>query len=139
MPAGVIHEFITHLCYLALRFLPSFERVAAAWSKHGDDAIFKYDDLDALVIGGAVHARLRFTSHSAPDCFTLTVRGTARLGGNGSVSAAFAPGEATKGGPQLSPLVNQFANGSTLIRSSMSGFRNKIMQKTPYEGLRRVS
>src|SRR4051812_43227387 len=60
LPAGVIHEFITPLCYLALRFLPSWDRVAAAWSKHGDEPLFKYDDLDALVIGGPVHARIRF-------------------------------------------------------------------------------
>src|SRR3954469_6031840 len=52
LPAGVIHEFITHLCYLALRFMPgsdtedgTFSRVAAAWSKHGDEPPFKYDDL----------------------------------------------------------------------------------------------
>jgi hypothetical protein len=40
-----------------------------------------------------------------------------------------------KGGQQLSPLVNQFANGTHLMASSVRGFRNKIMQKTPYEGL----
>jgi len=136
MPAGVIHEFITHLCYLALRFLPSYERVGAAWSKHGDDAIFKYDDLDALIIGGAVHARVRFTSHSAPDCFTLTVRGTRGWAETDLFQPHLRLVKPRKGGAQLSPLVNQLANGSTLIKSSVSGFRNKIMQKTPYEGLR---
>src|SRR3954470_8552720 len=76
LPAGVIHEFITHLCYLTLRFLPSWDRVAAAWSQHGGEPLFKYDDLDALVIGGPAHARIRFTSHASPDCFMVTVRGT---------------------------------------------------------------
>ncbi|HSV16535.1 MAG TPA: Gfo/Idh/MocA family oxidoreductase, partial [Tepidisphaeraceae bacterium] len=79
LPCGIIHEFITHLCYLALRFMPkdaAFDRVAAAWSKHGSDALFKFDDLDATVITGDVHARLRFTSHAAPDCFAVTVRGS---------------------------------------------------------------
>src|SRR5207248_11360376 len=67
LPAGVLHEFVTHLCYLALRFLPSWDRVAAAWSNHGDDTLFKYDDLDALVVGGPIHGRIRFSCHTAPD------------------------------------------------------------------------
>lgn len=136
LPAGVIHEFISHLSYLALRFLPSIDRVRAAWSKHGDDTVFKYDDLDALVIGGAVHARLRFTSHSAPDCFTLTVRGNKGW----AETDLFQPHVRTvvprRGGAQLSPLVNQWVNGTTLIKASVRGFSNKILQKTPYEGLR---
>ncbi|HZK80673.1 MAG TPA: hypothetical protein VFC46_06385, partial [Humisphaera sp.] len=136
LPAGVIHEFITHLCYLTLRFLPSFERVTSAWSKHGSDTVFKYDDLDALVIGGPVHARIRFTSHSAPDCFTMTVRGTKGWVETDLFQPHLRVVGPRKGGKQLEPLVNQFANGATLLKSSFTGFRNKIMQKTPYEGLR---
>ncbi len=136
LPAGVIHEFITHLCYLTLRFLPSFERVTAAWSKHGDDTVFKYDDLDALVIGGAVHARIRFTSHAAPDCFTLTVRGTRGWVETDLFQPHLRVVVPRKGGQQLSPLVNQFANGAGLVSASFRGFRNKVLQKTPYEGLR---
>lgn len=136
LPAGVIHEFITHLCYLALRFAPNFQRVSAAWSKHGDDSIFKYDDLDALVIGGSVHTRIRFTSHAAPDAFTLTVRGTRGWAETDIFQPHLKVVVPRKGGPQLSPLVNQWVNGRTLMKSSVSGLKNKIMQKTPYEGLR---
>ncbi|HZL33987.1 MAG TPA: Gfo/Idh/MocA family oxidoreductase [Tepidisphaeraceae bacterium] len=136
MPAGVIHEFITHLCYLALRFLPSFERVAAAWSKHGTDGLFKHDDLDALVIGGPVHARIRFTSHAGPDCFALTVRGTQGWVETDLFQPHLRIVRPRKGGQQLSPLINQFANGVGLMKASATGLRNKIMQKTPYEGLR---
>lgn len=136
LPAGVLHEFITHLCYLLLRFTPSFERVTALWSKHGDEAIFKYDDLDALVVGGTVHGRIRFTSHSAPDCFTITVRGTRGWAETDLFQPHVRAVVPRKGGAQLSPLVNQFANGLTLMKSSVRGFRNKVMQKTPYEGLR---
>jgi predicted dehydrogenase len=135
LPCGVIHEFVTHLGYLALRFLPTVDRVAAAWSKHATDTLFKYDDLDALLIGGPVHGRLRFTSHAGPDGFMLTVRGT-----DGWVETdLFQPHlrvvKPRRGGKQLSPLVNQFVNGMELVRSSVLGFRNKIMQVTPYEGL----
>src|SRR5688500_11330516 len=55
LPAGILHDFITHLCYLTLRFMPDVDesggpRVAAAWSKHGTDTVVKFDDLDATVI-----------------------------------------------------------------------------------------
>ena len=40
-----------------------------------------------------------------------------------------------KGGEQLTPLVNHLVNGASLVKSSVVGFRNKVMQKTPYEGL----
>jgi predicted dehydrogenase len=139
LPAGVIHEFITHLCYLALRFVPvSGEplRIAAAWSHHGSEAIFKYDDLDALVISGPIHARIRFTSHAAPDCFTVTVRGTKGWAETDLFQPHLRVVVPRKGGAQLSPLVNQFASGATLAAASVRGFRNKVMQKTPYEGLR---
>ena len=138
LPAGVIHEFITHLCYLALRFLPPGDelRVAAAWSKHGAEALFKYDDLDALVISGPVHARIRFTSHSGPDCFTVTVRGTRGWAETDLFQPHLRVVVPRKGGQQLSPLVNQLLNGVNLMGASVRGFRNKVMQKTPYEGLR---
>jgi predicted dehydrogenase len=142
LPAGVIHEFITHLCYLALRFVPApepneeaFPRVAAAWSKHGDERPFKYDDLDALVISGPVHARIRFTSHAGPDCFILTVRGTKGWAETDLFQPHLRVVTPRRGGQQLSPLVNHLANGAGLMAASVRGFRNKVMQKTPYEGL----
>ena len=135
LPCGVIHEFVSHLCYLALRFLPSVDRVGAAWSKHGTDALFKHDDLDALVIGGAVHARLRFTSHSGPDAFEVTVRGSDGWASTDLFQPHLRVVKPRRGGKQLSPLVNQVVNGVGLARAGVRGFRNKVMQRTPYEGL----
>jgi predicted dehydrogenase len=135
LPCGVIHEFVSHLCYLALRFLPSVDRVGAAWSKHAADTLFKHDDLDALVIGGPVHARLRFTSHSGPDGFEVTVRGSKGWAQTDLFQPHLRVVVPRKGGKQLSPLVNQFVNGAELVRSSIRGFTNKVMQRTPYEGL----
>jgi hypothetical protein len=96
----------------------------------------KYDDLDALVIGGPIHTRIRFTSHAAPDCFTLTVRGTRGWAETDLFQPHLRVVVPRRGGQQLSPLVNQFANGAGLVTSSFRGFRNKVLQKTPYEGLR---
>jgi predicted dehydrogenase len=136
MPAGVLHEFITHLCYLTLRFLPSFDRIAAAWSNAGGGRLFKYDDLDALVVGGPVHARIRFTCQSQPDCFAVTVRGTRGWVETDLFQPHLRVVVPRKGGAQLSPLVNHLANGMGLTGASVRGFRNKVLQKTPYEGLR---
>lgn len=138
LPAGVIHEFITHLCYLALRFMPSnadFSRVGAAWTKHGEDKLFRHDDLDALVIAGNVHARIRFTSHTLPEAFTVTVRGTKGWAETDLFQPHLRVVIPRRGGEQLTPLVNHFVNGASLVRSSMVGFRNKVLQTTPYEGL----
>jgi predicted dehydrogenase len=138
LPAGVIHEFITHLCYLALRFVPAgadFSRVAAAWTKHGDDALFRHDDLDALVICGPVHARIRFTSHALPEAFSVAVRGTRGWAETDLFQPHLRVVMPRKGGEQLTPLVNHFVNGASMVKSSVVGFRNKVMQKTPYEGL----
>ncbi|HEY9888079.1 MAG TPA: hypothetical protein V6D02_06740, partial [Candidatus Obscuribacterales bacterium] len=135
MPAGVVHDLITHMVYLALPYLPSVDKVTAAWSNHGGGDLFKYDDLDALVIGGQTHVRLRFSAYTQPDCFMVYVRGD-----RGYVETdLFQPYLRTvvprSGGKQLSPLVNHFANGSTFVKASFQNFYRKIMQITPYEGL----
>ena len=136
MPAGVIHEFITHLCYLMLRFLPGYERVRAAWSNYGTDELFKYDDLDALLIGPEAHGRIRFSCRTAQDAFVVTVRGTKGW----AETDLFWPYVRTSlpraVGQQLTPLANQFIGGLRLMRASASGFRDRVFQKTAYEGLK---
>ncbi|MGC1305600.1 MAG: Gfo/Idh/MocA family oxidoreductase [Phormidesmis sp.] len=141
MPAGVIHDFITHLSYLLLCFLPeaSFNpdtsRVSAAWSNHGGGDLFKYDDLDALVIAGQAHGRIRFSSYTAPDCFSIVVRGDRGYAETDLFTPYLRCVVPRSGGKQLSPLVNHFANGWEMINASARNFRNKIMQKSAYEGL----
>ncbi|MDX2099391.1 MAG: Gfo/Idh/MocA family oxidoreductase [Leptolyngbyaceae cyanobacterium bins.59] len=136
LPAGVIHDFITHLTYLALQFMPGeIDRVAAAWSNHAGDSLFKYDDLDAIVLAGQVHARLRFSAYTRPECFTLFVRGSRGYAETDLFQPYLRCVIPRPGGKQLSPLVNHFVNGYELMQSSVRNFRNKIMQRSPYEGL----
>jgi hypothetical protein len=135
LPAGVIHEFITHLSYLALVFLGGFDRVQAIWSNHGGGDLFKYDDLDAILMCGHAHGRIRFTCRTWPDAFTVTVRGT-----NGTVVAdIFQPHLHVEtprvGGAKLTPMVNRWVNGKAMLTSSWTLLRDKVMQRTPYEGL----
>ncbi len=160
LPAGVIGEFLSHLCYLTLLFVrneftereDAFHRVAAAWSNHGprpdadpppsapphpgDEDPFKYDDLDATVILGPVHLKLRFTAHQGPDAFTLTVRGTR----GHATTDLFQPHvslHTPRGGKLLSPMVNQAIGGLALASAGPRNFRRKVLQWTPYEGLHR--
>jgi predicted dehydrogenase len=134
MPAGVIHDFITHLCSLIVRFIPDFQTCNALWSNHGGGDLFKYDDLDAVVIGGSSHARIRFSCHTSPKCFSVIVRGS-----KGYVETdLFQPYlrcVIPRGGELLSPMINHFINGCNFIGATFSNFRNKIMQQTAYEGI----
>jgi predicted dehydrogenase len=137
LPGGAVHDFVTHLAYLALHLSPvaEFDRVRAAWSNHGGGDLFKYDDLDAVLISGPVHVRLRFSCHTKPDCFTAVVRGT-----EGTLEAnIFQPHVRVDiprlGGSQLSPLANQLIGGTAQALASVRNFRRKLMQETPYAGL----
>lgn len=137
LPAGVIHEFITHLCYLTLRFMPTYDHVAVSWAKYGDNPLFKYDDLDALLLGGGAHGRIRFSAHTAPDVFSVTVRGSKGWAETDLFQPHVRATLPRPVGRQLTPLANHFLAGCGLVRASVAGFRNKVMQKTPYEGLHR--
>ncbi|MDH3294488.1 MAG: Gfo/Idh/MocA family oxidoreductase [Acidimicrobiia bacterium] len=144
MPAGVLHDFTTHFSYLLLGLTSDvkFHRISAAWSNHSTNPMFRFDDLDALLIGdgpeGPVHARLRFDSRSGPDTFSVTVRGT-----NGWAQTDFfqpfmwmvVP---RPGGAQLSPIINHVANGFGLVRDGVANFGRKLLQHTPYHGLHRM-
>ena len=135
MPAGVVHDIITHMVYLALPYLPSVDRVSAAWSNHGGGDLFKYDDLDAIVIGGKTHVRFRFSPYTQPECFMVFVRGDRGYAETDLFQPYLRTVVPRSGGQQLSPLVNHFANGSNLVGASFHNFYRKVMQKTPYEGL----
>ena len=134
LPAGVIHEFITHMAYLTLRFLPCVDQVRAAWNNYGGGDVFRYDDLDALIFGGPVHARLRFSCQTQPEAFMITVRGTKGWAETDLFQPYLRLIMQRRGG-KLSPLVNHLANGCALVRSSVVGFKDKVLQNTPYEGL----
>lgn len=138
MPAGVIHDFVTHMVYLAADYLPSFDQVSALWSNHGGGELFKYDDLDALVVGGDVHAHLRFNALTAPEGFAVAVRGSEGYVETDLFQPYLKAVIPRAGGGQLSPLANQFVNGFSMVKSSFVSFRNKVMQHTPYHGLARL-
>ncbi len=144
LPAGVIHDFTTHFSYLLLLLAApvEFNRIAAAWSNHGNNPLFTYDNLDALLIGrskdGPVHGRLRFEAGAAPDTFSIRVRGSAGW----AETDLFQPYNRAvlprPGGQQLSPIVNHVVNGASLINDGIRNVGRKLLQQSPYEGLHRM-
>ena len=145
LPAGVIHDFTTHFAYLLLHLAgpATFTRIAAAWSNHGGNPLFTWDDLDALLIGtgpggGPIHGRLRFDAGAAPDTFAVTVRGSRGW----TETDLFQPHRRSvvprAGGGQLSPIANQVVNGASLVGDGVRNIGRKLLQHTPYEGLHRM-
>ncbi|MGI9598345.1 MAG: Gfo/Idh/MocA family protein [Acidimicrobiales bacterium] len=144
LPAGVIHDFTTHFAYLLLHLAGpvDFSRIAAAWSNHDENPLFKYDNLDAVLIGdgrdGPVHGRLRFDAGASPDTFSITVRGT----DGWTETDLFQPFRRTvvprPGGSQLSPIVNHVLNGASLVNDGIRNVGRKLLQQSPYEGLHRM-
>ena len=147
MPAGVIHDFITHFAYLLdqLAGRPQWDRVHAFWSNHGGGDLFSVDDLDATLIGvdaqrgetGAVHGRLRFSCRTLPETFSIVVRGS-----DGELATdLFHPFVSAvvprPGGPQLTPIVNHIVNGLGLAGHGARNFGRKLLQHGPYHGLDR--
>jgi predicted dehydrogenase len=135
LPAGALHDLLPHLCYIALRFIPPVEDVAARWTKRSGHPLFEFDSLDAMVFGGGVHTRLRFASDQAPDCFTVIVRGAKGWVETDLYQPYFRLTIPRRAGKQLSPLSNQWVNGIAMAQSSVAGFLNKIRRKTPLEGM----
>lgn len=144
MPAGVIHDFITHFAYLLLKLAPGvhYDRIASAWSRHGDNELFCFDDLDAVLIGsgpdGPVHGRLRFDARSSPDAFTVVVRGRDGYAETDLFQPYVRIVRPRPGGEKLSPIVNHVVNGAGLMRAGARNFGRKLLQHTPYEGLHRM-
>jgi predicted dehydrogenase len=144
MPAGVIHDFLTHFAYLVntLSAAESWDRIGAAWSNHGGGELFRFDDLDAILIGrsatGPVHGRLRFSCRTAPDLFGVTVRGSKGQAATDLFHPHLELLVDRPGGPQLTPIVNHVINGTKLARSGLRNFGQKLLQHGPYHGLTRL-
>ena len=136
LPAGILHEFLPHLAYLALRFLPRVDSVRANWSKYSQREFVEFDDLDALVCGGGVHARLRFTAHQSPDVFSVVVRGDRGIVETEFFRPYYRLTKPRFGGDKVGHFVNHACNGVEFLRAAVVGLKDKVMQRSAYDGLR---
>ena len=142
LPAGIIHEYISHLVYLLLLFMPegSIDRtdtVRSAWRNHGGGDLFAYDDLDALVIADDIHGRIRFSCSQWPDSFSIEVRGSKGTLYAELFNPLFLETIPRSGGRHLTPLINSIKSARRMFRAGFGSIRGKIRNVGAYDGLRR--
>jgi predicted dehydrogenase len=142
LPGGAVHDYLPHLAYLFLHFLPDLARVPSDVEVTGRLADLShnerlgFDHLDALVRTGQVRGRLRMAADVVPDAFRLTVRGT-----RGSVETdLYQPylrvdteGSTGRRGP-----LHQLGLAASLVGSAASNLRDKVVQHSAYHGLPRL-
>jgi predicted dehydrogenase len=143
LPGGVIHEFISHLCCLLLRFLPQPEAGGdptieqALWRNRGGGSLFKYDDLDAVVASDRVTGRVRFTSFQWPDHFTVRVRGSDGVAAAELFQPSWHIATRRAVGQHLTPLVNSISGARSAVAAGLGNVWRKVRNRTAYEGLER--
>lgn len=141
LPAGAVHDVITHLAYLLdhLSGRAEWSEIAAHWRHHQRSGSALVDDLDAILVGEregrTVHGRLRCSPGTAPEAFELTIRGE-----RGEVEAElFHPRLSVRRerrtGPQLGPVVDHVVNGGALAWAGPRNLARKLLGHSPYHGL----
>jgi predicted dehydrogenase len=140
LPAGVIHEYITHMTSLGLRFLPWDERgqvACAVWRNRGGDDLFKYDDLDATVLCRGRPLRLRFSGRTRPEAFTIFVRGDRGYAETDLYQPYVRVVRQRPGAIELTPILNHLTNGASLAWAGVRNAGRKLVQQSALEGLQR--
>ena len=138
LDGGAVRDFLTHLTYLALHHFPDvqWDRVDGRWRNSTGITELGYDDLAAQIGFGDGRAAIRFSSRVKPECFRMTVRGT-RGTAEIELFQPYVRVEIPRGPKVLSPLLNHARNGGAFVGAAAGGFRNKILQRSPYHGLHR--
>jgi predicted dehydrogenase len=142
LPAGVIHEFISHLAYLLINFMPDgtlddCDVLRAAWRNHGGEAHFKYDDLDAWLVAGSAHGRIRFSARQWPACLSVEVRGSAGAGKAELFNPQVRIETPRSVGQHLTPMANSLSEAARLVGTSFGNLYSKVRNRSAYEGLDR--
>lgn len=141
LPAGPVHDVLTHLAYAGLMFLPQMhepERVSVHWSNHGaDDGLWRWDDLDATLIASGAHLRLRFSSATRPEAFAIVVRGDAGEVATDLFQPFFQVRRPRRVGKQLSPITDHLVNGAALAAAGLRNLTQRLLQHSTYHGLER--
>jgi predicted dehydrogenase len=136
---GAVHDFLPHMAYSVLQMLPDgpFGEPQAIWRNLSGNSMVGFDDLDAICTVGDGVVRLRFASALKPEGFRILVRGT-RGQAETDVFQPYLRVEIPRARGPLSSLANQAVNGASLLKSSVTGLRDKVLQHTPLHGMPRM-
>lgn len=135
LAGGAVHDFLPHMCgaFLHLAGQTTVDAVEGRLANHSGNPRVGYDHLDCLVTAGPVRGRLKLAPDVSPAAFALVVRGT-----QASVETElFSPYLRVTGGKNTgkrAPL-ELMQSGMAMVRSGVRGFRDKVVQHTPYHGL----
>jgi predicted dehydrogenase len=142
LPAGPIHDFLPHLAYLGLLFVPDAvnpERVSAHWTNRGGaDGLWRWDELDATIVSPTGNLRLRFSSTTSPSGFSLHVRGDVGEAATDLFQPYLSVRTPRRVGEQLTPIADHIGNGLSLARSGARNLFGRLMQQSTYHGLHRL-
>lgn len=135
LPGGAVHDFLPHMCgaFLHLSGRETAQRVVGRLDNLSGNRRVKFDFLDCLIDAGPVRGRLSLSPDISPSAFRVVVRGTKAS----AETELFNPYLRVTGGTKtgkLAPL-ELVQSGLRMARAGVTGFRNKIVQHTPYHGL----
>lgn len=132
----LIHDFLTHLCYLSYTFIGEHRQVHTVWRSPTDAGHPTVENMQSLVEGECATARIGFSTDSQPDSFTVRVQGT-RMLVETNLFEVGAVRTALLGGPKpLMPIRNMVRRGGReWVNASRSLCRKLGGGPGPYEGM----
>lgn len=136
LPAGFVHEFITHLVYLALTFVDAYEVIDARWHAAEGQQGFPHDGFDARLSGGRVRGSLFFSSAIAPRQNTVFVRGTRGWAKCDLINGTLRVNRQRSRSENVSQVVNQLSDGITIAFGAVRAVTDRLAGGSPYEGIR---
>jgi predicted dehydrogenase len=136
LAGGLLHEFIPHLSYLALAFLPDPVISSVAWRKTDQDTSVAPDALDVQLNGaGGTSGVLKFRSRSQPSTTTIQVNGDIGWAYVDLQNPLLRVNSFRGAGTELSPVIERFADGFSTMKASVSAFRQKFHGSSIYAGI----
>ena len=135
-PAGIVTDFLTHLCYLGYAFIGDHTSFQAFFNRRSELSDNPITEFQALVNGQHGTAQLGLSSAGQPDSFLVSAQGT-----RGQISTnLFEVGTVRSqliGGPQpLVPIRNSLRRGRSERKNAVRSLWRKLSGGPgAYEGL----
>jgi predicted dehydrogenase len=133
---GLVADFITHLCSLAVGLVGPHRRAHALWSKRNPSTPLSSDELLALIDAERGTAVLHFSARAQPDTFHVIAHGTRMRVVAGLFEPLFASERLRSGPRPLLPVRNGFALARAHARAAIGGLWRKLAGRpAAFEGL----
>lgn len=144
LPAGVVHDFLPHLAYLALHparagdhTYPAISETRARWRNVSGNPLLRYDELAATFLAGDVSASVTFCARTKPEHFRLRVSGTAATV-EIDLWRAYVRLERMSGPKLLATVLDYGTNGGRMAKAGVTDLVNKVLQHGPLHGIPRL-